>query len=198
MINLLPPEDTSRLRYGRINAILRLWLIGSVLATGGLLLIFGGGWVYIDKQNRDLSSDIAATKQQLEAQNLEGVKKQAAEITGNIKIINQVLSREISFSALTQSIGQVMPPGTILGGLTLSKLDSVIDLNASAKDYAAAATVAANLSDPANKIFGKVDIVSITCNPSGGAYPCSGNFKALFSQDSKNRFLNVPQKEGQQ
>lgn len=193
MINLLPAEYHASLRSVHFNSILRRWIAAVLLATGGLMLIMAVGWVYIDQQNRDLSRNISSLNQQLQAQDLAGTQAKAKAITTNIKIINQVLSREIRFSDLIKQIGSVMPPGTVLSGLTLTKVDGALDLATSARDSTSAAQIAVNLSDPKNKIFDKVDIVNINCSAaSTNPYPCTATFKALFSNSTKNQFLNVP------
>ena len=193
MINLLPSEYGSSLRYSHLNAILRRWLAAATVACGGLVLILAVGWVYITQQNKNLAKNIDSVNQQLRAQDLAGTQKKAQAITNNIKIINQVLSREIRFSGLITQIGSVMPPGAVLSGLTLAKVDGGLDLSASARDYTSATQIAVNLSDPKNKIFDKVDIVNVNCSAtSGSAYPCSASFRALFSKSTQSQFLNVP------
>jgi Tfp pilus assembly protein PilN len=193
MINLLPPRHADAIRYGRQNTVLRGWLIGLAAAIAGLILILAGGWLYMNKQADDLKKNITVTNQQLQAQNLAQVQKDAKEITGDINVINKVLSQEIRFSDLIQSIGNVMPSGTVLGSLSLSnKVTGALDLSANAKDYASAAQIAVNLSDPKNEIFSKVDIININCNSGGGQYKCGATFRALFSSTARTKFLNVP------
>ncbi len=190
MINLLPRDYSSAIHYGRLNARLRWWLIASLVATAGLILVMAIGWVYISQQSKNLNKSITASKAQLASQNLASVQKQADEITKNVRLINQVLGREIRFSDLIQNIGTVMPPGTILNSLTLSKVNGALDLSANTRDYASAAQIAVNLSDPKNNIFDKLDIVTVNCS-TVGAYPCNATFKALFNKDVPSRFLNV-------
>lgn len=193
MINLMSPTHSANLRYRHTNTILRRWLITSTLAIGGLILIVVVGWLYIANQNRDLTNSINLTKTQLQAQNLSEVQKQATTLTGNIKTINQVMSREIHFSDLIQQIGTVMPSGTVLSSLSLGSVNGAIDLSVNSKDYTSAAQLAINLGDPKNNIFQKVDIVNINCSSTSvNVYPCSGTYKALFGSSAKNRFLNVP------
>jgi len=192
MINLLPTDYAGGIRYGRRNAYVRRWLIGMGLATAGLVVIFTLGWLYLDNQAKSLSRDVASKKQELVTQNLSRIAKDADAITSDIKLIDQVLSREVRFSDLIQEIGQVMPPGTILSGLTLkNKIDGALDLSANTRDQASAAQIAANLSDPKNELFSSVDIVTINCLSGTSAYKCTATFRALFSKDAKNRFLNV-------
>lgn len=193
MINLLPPNYAMRIRYGRRNTILRRWILGSLASTAGLLLIIAGGWLYLNQQSADLESNLAKTNAQLQAQNLTQVKKDAAEISGDIKVINQLFSSEILFSNLIQDIGRVMPPGTVLASLSLSKVSGAIDLSANAKDYTSAAQIALNLNDPANSLFSKVDIVNISCgNNNNDLYKCTGTYKALFSSEAQKKYISIP------
>lgn len=193
MINLLPEDYHTSLRSAHLNTILRRWIAAALLATLGLILIMAVGWIYIDQQNRNLGHNINTLNQQLEIQDLAGTQAKAKAITTNIKIINQVLSREVRFSGLIKQIGSTMPPGTVLSGLTLTKVDGALDLAANARDSTSAAQIAVNLSDPENQIFNKVDIVNINCSSApGNPYPCTATFKALFNNTTKNKFLNVP------
>jgi Tfp pilus assembly protein PilN len=193
MINLLPTTYANSIRYGRQNSLLRVWLLGMAAAIVGLLIIFVGGWLYIHQQAKTLQKNIDTTNQQLKAQNLAQVQKDAKEITGDIKVINQVLGTEIRFSDLIQAIGSDMPSGTVLGSLSLSKINGTIDLSASAKDYNSAAQIAVNLKDSKNNLFSKVDIVSVTCNSTvTQTYRCGATLKALFSATARTKFLSVP------
>lgn len=191
MINLVPPSYSQAMRIGRSNSRLRLWLTGAVIATGGLVVIIGLSWLYVNHQISNLTHSTDALNQQLKAENLSQIQKQASTINGNIKVINQVLGREIRFSDLIQQIGSVLPGGTVLNSLSVSKIDGAIDLNVNARDVASANQVAVNLGDPKNKLFNKIDIVSISCTSETKAYPCAGTFRALFSAEAKKNFLNA-------
>ncbi len=198
MINLLPPNLASGIKFGRRNAYLRKWLIGLVLAIFGLIAILATGWLYLDNQASSLGQQSEAIRSELEAQNLTKVQAEADQISSQIKLINQVLVREVKFSELIQEIGTVMPPGAILSGLNLEKnISGGVDLTANTRDYEAAARVAANLSDPANKLFSSVDIVTVNCTTSDNACKCNAEFRALFAADAKNRFLNVAEGSNQ-
>lgn len=193
MINLLPPAYADSIRYGRINSKLGKWLLAMILAIVGLILILAFGWLYIRNQTISLQKDVDGLNQQLKAQNLDQVKKDAEEISESVKIINQVLSQEVRFSDLIQDIGKVMPPGTVLSSLTLNKLSGGVNLTANARDQASAAQIAANLNDPRNMLFEKVDIVRINCPPESNVsgYKCSTDLRVLFSKTAQNRYLNI-------
>ncbi|HET7528973.1 MAG TPA: hypothetical protein VFJ84_01955 [Candidatus Saccharimonadales bacterium] len=194
MINLLPPSYADAIRYGRQNSVLRRWLIGTAIAIGGLIVIIASGWLYINQQANGLQKNIDATNQQLQAQNLAKVQKDAKEITGDVNVIDKLLSQEIRFSELIQAIGDIMPPGTSLGTLSLSNVVAGgVDLTANAADGASVAQIAANLSDPKNQLFTKADIVSVNCdNNPNQAYPCTVILRVLFSPSAQTRFLSVP------
>lgn len=194
MINLLPPQNVSSIKYGRQNSVLRVWLAGAMLAIIGLIIILAGGWVYLDHQSKGFEKTIAASNNQLKLQNIDKVKAESKEITGDITVIDKILSQEVHFSELIQSIGSYMPPGTILGTLSLSdKVTGSIDLSANTKDYASAAQIAVNLSSQKDDLFSKVDIVNITCGSDPQkVYKCSATYRALFSKTAQTKFLGVP------
>ncbi len=79
-----------------------------------------------------------------------------------------------------------MPENSVLSNIDLGKIDGGLDIIAITKDNNTATQVQLNLSDPSNKLFEKVDIVSINCDPNvvPDAYPCKVNLRALFSKDS--------------
>lgn len=194
MINLLPTTHAESIRYGRQNTKLRNWLIGLTAALAGLLLILAGGWIYLNRQQHTYKQDIVSTNQQLTAQNLSQVQKDATQISGDIKVINQVLGTEVRFSDLIQAIGNDIPPGTVLSSLSLSnKVSGALDLSANTTSYASAAQVAVNLSQSQNDLFSKVDIINISCGAAtpNQTYQCSATYRALFSKTAQTKFLSV-------
>ena len=197
MINLLPPQNVSAIRYGRQNSVLRVWLAGAVVAIVGLVIILAGGWVYLDHQSKGFEKTIAASNNQLKLQNIDKVRAESKEISGDITVIDKILSQEVHYSDLIQSIGSYMPQGAILATLSLNdKVTGSIDLTANTKDYASAAQIAVNLSDPKDDLFSKVDIVSVNCGSAQDKiYKCSATFRALFSKSAQTRFLGVPTTE---
>lgn len=191
MINLLPPALTDKIRYGRKNAALMKWLVWIGIANLGLILILFFGWAYIDRQSQHIHASIQASEQQLKTQNLHTVEKESQQISNNVKTINQVLSKEILFSELIQEIGKIVPSGAVLGSISLTQVSGTIDLTFSTKDYNSAVQTAANLSDPKNNLFEKVDIINVNCTGTNPNYKCTSTFKALFSKNAQDRFLKV-------
>jgi hypothetical protein len=194
MINLLPPSRADAIRYGRRNSVLRVWLFGAAVAIGGLVLIIISGWIYLNQESTNIQKNIDITNKQLQAENLGQVQKDAKEVTGDITVINKILSQEIRFSELIQAIGNIMPPDTILGTLSLSnKVSGGVDISAKAKYGNSVPQIVANLTDPQNKLFMKADVVSVSCDSSPTQiYPCTVILRALFSKDAQTKFLSFP------
>jgi Tfp pilus assembly protein PilN len=195
MINLLPADYVNSIRYARRNTALRAWLTAAVTASVLLVIILSAGWVYINQQAKTLQKHIDSTSQALKAQNLTQAQHDVKEISGDITVINKLLSQEVDFAKLMDNIGRDMPSGAVLSSLSLSdKVNGALDLSANTVDYASAAQVAANLSDPQNQLFSKVDIVSITCDTTSvKTYKCQSIYRALFSSVTQNKFMHVPE-----
>jgi hypothetical protein len=194
MINLLPPEIKDGYRYARRNVQLRRWVIMCLLAAVGLMVVGTYGLVTLHQSTNQYSNQVAVSESQLQKNKLSQTTQQVQDISNSLKLAVQVLSKEILFSKLITQIGAVMPNNTVLSELIINKGDSGLNLEAKATSYNTATQVQVNLSAPANKIFSKVDIISITCSAAQAAdprYPCLAEFRALFN--AKNQFLFINQ-----
>ena len=193
MINLLPPELKDTYRYGRRNRTLARWLTVMVLCIAGALLLTGGGYLYLNRSINNTNQQLAESQQQLSQQHEAAVQKQVTDITKNLKLATQVLSKEILFSKLLKQLGAVTPNNAILTNLSITQAQGGVDITAETANYAAATQLQVNLADPKNKIFSQADIVSITCNSGNGIksqYPCTVNIRALFAKDNPFLFIN--------
>lgn len=191
MINLLPPEYADKIRYSRKNSMLVQTLVWVGLANLGLVLILIAGSLYISRQSGHIQAQIQASEKQLKAQNLDEVERQSQQITNNIKTINQVLSKEVLFSEVIQEVGKIIPSGSVLSSISLTQVSGSIDLMINSRDQNSAVQAAANLNDPKNNLFEKVDVINVSCSGSNPSYPCSSTFKALFSPTAQDRFLKL-------
>lgn len=194
----MPAEAKSAVTYARLNLRLLHWTIGSLLIilAMGATVVLGG--FYIDSAKNNLSSSIEQTKSAIATQKLDKVQAQAESISGGVKLIVQILSKEVLFSKLLQQIGGLMPAGVTLGDISLSNsVTGAIDLTANAVDYQSATQVQLNLQDPKNNLFDKVDTTSLTCTdttqPSTGSkYKCQILVRALFKPTAAVTFLANP------
>lgn len=189
MINLLPPDVHRSIAYARRNTQLVRWLVALLIGLAGIIIITFAGLFYIDNATSQVQSQVALAQQDLKTQKLEETQARVEDMSSSFKLVTQVLSRQILFSEVLKQVGAVMPSGASLAQLGVSQLEGGIDLQIVAVDYQSATQVQVNLEDPKNKLFSKVDIVSITCGENeSDTYPCSGRLRALFVKDN-NPFL---------
>ncbi len=193
MINLLPPDAKQSISYARRNTRLRSWctaLFMSILLIGGIV---AAGQVYMQQSIKTYSNQVEQSTQQLETQDLTATQAKVKELTNSLKLVVQVLQREILFSKLLRQVGFALPNGSVLSGLSINAVQGGIDLQASAADYQTATQVQVNLQDPNNKIFEKADIVNVQCGTSSNStapdYPCSVQIRALFAKDNPFSFI---------
>lgn len=194
MINLLPSEYKSNVRYGRKNWLLRKWVFVLVVALFGSLAITAGGYIFMEQTIRNQAQGLEAARKELQSENIDGTKKELNEISANTKLILEVLSKEILFSKLIRQLGASLPSNTALEEIKIDNLDGSVSLQAVATDVNSATQIQVNLNDPGNKIFEKADIEAIQCNdqstgPEQSLYPCTVQLKALFSKNSNYTYI---------
>lgn len=191
MINLLPTEVKDEIVFARRNNSLRNWVVVCLIALAGVILIVAAGHLFIYQSTRTWQSQVNDTRAQLGEQKLEDTQKKITDISDSIKLALQVLSREILFSKLISQIGNTIPDGSSLQGLTINTAQSGVDITAVATDYQTATQVHINLSDPKNQIFEKADILNVTCTQAPDEkYPCNISIRALFADKNEFQYVN--------
>lgn len=191
MINLLPLDHKNEIIYARKNTLLLRWSLLILVAIFIAIGLIGAGNLYIKYSQEDYNKQIATITQTLKSENLTQTQQKITDLSNNVTLIQKVLENTILFSKLLKQAGAVMPPGTILSNLEISKVEGGIDLTAQAKDYKSATQIQVNLADPDNKVFEKVDILSINCNEdSDSGYDCVANLRALFGDNSPYLFIS--------
>lgn len=198
MINLLPPELKQDYRYARYNHKLIRWSIAFLCAIFGVALITGAGYFVMDNSVESYQSKVASAQSRLTSENITGAEQKVAQISDNLKLMVDVLSKEILFSKLLEQLGSITPSNVILTNLSISQTDTAIDMTAETSSYQAATQLQVNLADPSNKIFSNADIINIGCvtqNPTNPTYPCTATLRAQFT--NTNPFLFINSKAGQ-
>ena len=201
MINLMPVTDKETIIYGRRNRTMLKWtaMCLAVIAAMAATVLFG--MFYIDSSKNRLSDSIEQTQTKIASEKLDQVQRQAVEMSQGVKLIVQILSKEVKFSKLLQSIGAIMPDGTSLSGIQLSNaVAGALDLTANAVDYQSATQVQVNLLDAKNNLFSKVDTTSVSCNDGTqtsstgepSKYPCQILLRAQFKEGAAITFLANP------
>jgi Tfp pilus assembly protein PilN len=194
MINLLPPDVRAEFAYARYNVALLRWIIALSIGILGIAAITSYGMFSMQHTINTYTNKVAHSQTLQQKKQLVTDQKRVRDITGSLKLVNQVLSREILFSQLLKQIATVIPARANLTGLSISNVQSAgIDLSANATDYNTATQLQVNLQDPANKIFSKADIVNVTCSATNAAdprYPCTITLRALFAANNPFLFIN--------
>ena len=194
MINLLPADLKTAYTYAQHNSRLMKWVIAFAAAIGGLLVISIAGLLYVYQTSHSYDSQITGLQETLERQRLVETEKETKEISNNLKLAVQVLSKEVLFSKLLKQLAAVTPNSVNLTDLNISETQGGLDISAQATSYEAATQFQVNLSDEKNIIFSKADIVSIKCSGGGDEgdtrYPCTVMIRALFAKDNPFLFIN--------
>ncbi len=190
MINLLPNDIKDEVIFARHNNALRNWIFACLAALAGVVVIIAAGQLFIYQSTQTWQKQVDTTRAELGAEKLEDTQKKITEISDSIKLSLQVLSREILFSKLISQIGNTIPDGSALQGLTINTSQSGVDITAVATDYQTATQVHINLSDPNNKIFEKADILNVTCTQTPNEkYPCTISIRALFANQNEFQYV---------
>jgi Tfp pilus assembly protein PilN len=193
MINLLPPQVKQDTIYARRNTKLRNWTLAVALAVFGGIVIMALGYLYITQSTNTYAKQINEGQEKLKIQKLDETQAKVSQISSSVKLVIQVLSREILFSKVLKQVGAVIPAGAVLTDLTIGKIEGGIDLTFEAKDYQTGSQILLNLQDPNNKVFEKADIESIKCDSEvqpGRIYVCQVSIRALFGDNSPFLFIN--------
>lgn len=194
MINLLPPDIKQNFVYARRNRHMMRWVVALVIALIGIGLIAAGGQWHLNRTVVAYTEQVEQARAELKVQKLEETQKRVEDITTSLKLVVQVLSREVLFSKLIRQIGAAMPENTVLTNLQITKVEGGLDLDAAAVDYATASQIKVNLEDPSKQLFEKADLVSISCTagsqPTTSRYPCQVKIRALFTKNNPYLFIN--------
>src|SRR6266567_1165038 len=105
MINLLPPDAKRSVIYARQNSQLLRWVVAMSLSVVVVAVVVAFGLLYINQSISDNQKQLTETQQQLKIQKLEDTQKRVQDISGSLKLVSQVLSKEVLFSKLLQQIG---------------------------------------------------------------------------------------------
>lgn len=193
MINLLAPNYKKDFSYGRRNVTLMRWLIALVIALIILLAIGTAGTIYMKKLSDNYQKQISSSQHALELEHIVQVQQNAKDISGDIKLAVDVLSKEILFSKLLNRLAAVTPKDVVLSNLNIAGTSGSLTITAEATNYRAATQLQTNLADPNNNIFASADLEDITCDKTKldkTKYICEIKIQALFAKDNPFLFIN--------
>src|SRR5215510_9734148 len=118
MINLLPPNLKNNIVFARQNTKLLRWSFALVIGLAGTALVILFGLFYINQSTKTYADQVQKATTELNAQKLPEIQKRVEDISSSLKLVVQVLSREILFSKLFKQIGAAIPPNASLTGLS--------------------------------------------------------------------------------
>lgn len=195
MINLLPPEVKENYYYARRNSRLVSWAVTLGLAFIGLGALSGFGILYLNQTASSYDQQVSAMEVSLKTQKQAETEKEVKEISNNLKLALQVLSKQVLYSQMLKQLATLIPSNAALANLSINQGQGALDITANAADYAAATQLQVNLADPKNKIFSKADIVNINCSSGSEGteakkYPCTVTVRALFNTQNPYLFTS--------
>lgn len=191
MINLIPTDHKQATTYARYNTKLVGWLIGIAIAVVGLAIVVGGGLFYINQDISNYKVSNNEAEATLKADNEEETLSRVAEISGRLSLVVDVLSKEVLFSKLLPYLGTIMPDGTVLESLSLSREQAGgIDLSIGAVNEFAASQALANIKAEDNLLFTAADANSITCENKETIYLCTVSIRAVLVDENPFLLLN--------
>lgn len=196
MINLLPPDIRETYMYAHRNTKLLHWCGGIFVGIIGIAVVIVLGQVYLTQSMRNIDRQVVQSRQELKDQRQAETQARVKEISDSLTLATNVLSEQVLFSRLLESVGGLMPSGSSLSDLSITEFSGGIDLTADSVDYQSATQVQVNLATAGDGLFQDVDIVSIDCSQEtaageivSSAYPCQGTYRALFAKDNPYKLL---------
>ncbi len=138
MINLLSDEKKREIKAGRANTIILSYVFMALTGIALLGILSGGVYLTLNVTRSEAQRRVSAN--QSDIAKYQSVQDQASTFRNNLTTAKQILDKEVVYSALILKIAKAVPPGVVLGNLSLSP-DSVgkpTTIKASAQSYDAA------------------------------------------------------------
>lgn len=118
MINLLPPDLKTQIRFAKRNRAMVGYLKLSVGIIVVLAAIFAGTIFFVNKEAEQVAKSIKLREEQL-AQSLV-FQKEAREASERLLAIKSLEASQTKFSVLLDDLSKVLPQGVSLEGITLT------------------------------------------------------------------------------
>ena len=173
MINLLPPDIKTQMRYSRYNRTALGYVKLATLVIVVLSGIFVGTIFYVNRETTAIEASVQERQAELDTKLV--FQKQALNISDRLKAIKALDSSQTRFSVLLDDLAKYLPQGVSLEGITLTGDDKKplsIAISGNTYDSILAFRNAVLLS---SRIAG-ADLVSITNSATG----FSGNVVIAF------------------
>jgi Tfp pilus assembly protein PilN len=184
MINLLPPEVKQDRSYGRKNRALlgfSFSLVTAAVVIAGIMFI---GVQYAGSEEPDIRASIEEMKQEISLREARVTEVQS--LATRLEIASRIRDTSVEFSTVIPEIAALLPPGTVLNGLSLQGGgDDPIQLDVDLVSADLAPILIKTLSD--SDLFEAADIASLT--PRGASdddtYRFTASVTASFEKQDK-------------
>lgn len=186
MINLLPHEKKAEIRAGRVNVVVRQYIIMLGVATLFLAVVVGAAYILLHTQRSEAQRRFAESSRKLTE--YEATKQQADTFRSQLGIAKQVLDKEVVYSALLLRIAASIPSGVVIDNLSLDSqaLGTPILITAHAKNKAAALRLKQEFQKRTDLYkdphFEGLDFE--TSGQAGGDYPITVRINVTINQEA--------------
>lgn len=197
MINLLPPDAKEETLYGRRNRklVFVAGCIGVLIVALGSLTIFGQYYLSRSEQQYIKSGQVVEAR--ITDQKLEQSQKDLEALAANFKTASSLLGKQVLFSKLFPKLGEIIPSGAVVKQISIGNSDTSVEFEIRSLNKTIANQSFINVSDKANGLFEKADLLEISCatttanqSESNDGFNCSTRIKALYRSDSPFLLLN--------
>lgn len=180
MINLLPYETKRQLSAARSNMILVKYLITIFIAIIFLgMLILGSYYILLDSKK---TAEAAIVKVQTSNASYSPSASTSSSFNSDLKIADQILAQQTSYSTLLLELANSIPADTILESpiiINRTTIDSPLILKAYSKN-STDDTLSKSLQN--NKTFKNYSLKSLNNNSTLKGYPYSVTFSVSINK----------------
>jgi len=181
MINLLSDVRKDDIRAARANVII-LRYTGLIL----LALLFLAGALYVShsllKQTMTANEEIISSND-VKADIYSETKQKVDDLSGNLTGAKAILDQEVRYSQVLVKIGQLMPPGTVLGDLKLDTASfngAPVAMVAYAKSDAEATTLQSQFKS--SPLFKEANLTTTEATGGIDGYPAKISLTVIFNK----------------
>jgi len=163
MINLMPDETKRQLRAARTNILLVRYLFILLIAFGFLSFSVAGSYYLLTQTKNSAQQLIDASD--TEAEVYETTQQKVATLTSQLTEARTILDQETSYAATLTNIGQLIPEGAIIEGVTLD-ISSFNGTPVTMEVYAKSANIAIAVREAfqQSSFFSSVNLQSVSEN----------------------------------
>lgn len=134
MINLLPPDIKSQIKFGRRNAALLRYLMLAAALAVVLAAEFALGQIYVNNQIKKAESELAAKNASIAK--YRDLEAKAQTVNSRIISIQAIQGSQAKFSLLLDDLAAATPQGVAITSISLTGDDKKpVRVSATALDY---------------------------------------------------------------